>query len=574
MYISANKSEGCAPEIIGYTLVNSIAGSTYQWDVGSGLTNGADTFYSFYNNATVVNASVKINLPGGGNCVIIEDSIVTIHPIPIPKISLSSSELCDRFDSVILSDITTNSASRIWVVDGTSYSNSSKQIKHSFATSGLKSVSLIVDDNNGCRGASQFIDTIIVYPDVNFDFISDTSGGCSPQNIAFELSPKPVSNCGITYKWTFNGAENTSSTKENPDIVKYIKPGNFDVGLSVNLTNGCNHSLVKKEFINISDTLNISLTTTDSVFCLGEEFSLVKTLSPNLGGETTWEFQGLDITEVDSTTNLKSLISSSRGYLSVTLKHRFNGCETAKTFSNLVKINGVKADFNSPDHYHCEVPHTVHLVNKSDSLDATSVYYKWNIYEGTKLVNSSSKFSDSFTFNKIPASYDVELIAYGNNGCSDTIKKKNFIYQDTLDARFYARPKIACVGQEVRFINQTKPSSYLSGDNFKWYFKDNDGTTLLDSSTERSPLYTYQDTGYYDVILIGYNGVHCRDTLELIEAVKVVIPDLDYSINNSTICNNDTIQFLGQTLPKDADFKHSWTVKNLDGIHFLLMVIV
>jgi len=102
----------------------------------------------------------------------------------------------------------------------------------------------------------------------------------------------------------------------------------------------------------------------------------------------------------------------------------------------------VKADFNSADNFHCKIPHTVHLDNNTDSLDATSVSYKWRVLDGTTPVYTSKKANPNFTFNSIPDLYSVELIATGNNGCLDTLTRSDFIYQDSMKVQFDANPKI------------------------------------------------------------------------------------------------------------------------------------
>ena len=55
-----------------------------------------------------------------------------------------------------LTDITPNTQSRNWIVDGDNYSNTATTIEHAFFTLGKKTVSLIVTDVFGCKGVKTF----------------------------------------------------------------------------------------------------------------------------------------------------------------------------------------------------------------------------------------------------------------------------------------------------------------------------------------------------------------------------------------------------------------------------------
>ena len=55
-----------------------------------------------------------------------------------------------------LTDITPNTQSRNWIVDGDNYSNTATTIERDFFTLGKKTVSLIVTDVFGCKGVKTF----------------------------------------------------------------------------------------------------------------------------------------------------------------------------------------------------------------------------------------------------------------------------------------------------------------------------------------------------------------------------------------------------------------------------------
>ena len=221
----------------------------------------------------------------------------------------------------------------------------------------------------------------------------------------------------------------------------------------------------------------------------------------------------------------------------------------------------MRAEFSSMDNFHCQIPHTVHLENNTDSLDAAAVSYQWRIYEEGSLVHYSTLEEPDFTFTKMPGQYDVELFAYGSNGCVDSVYKKKFIYQDSMRLIFDVNPKIVCLEQTVFTKNQTRPTTYVASDQFKWYFYDLNDTTILDSSDLRAPTFSYDEVGKYDMQVIGFNALGCSDTLRLEDIVEVVQPQLDYEIPNPIVCLGESIYLEGKTTPDRANFTHDWSLE-------------
>ena len=77
----------------------------------------------------------------------------------------SRKKLCDGPDTVTYIDNTVNSAKRNWVVDGTNYYNAAKKQVHSFSSTGVKRLSLVVEDINGCKAIKEYDSIAIIYKD-------------------------------------------------------------------------------------------------------------------------------------------------------------------------------------------------------------------------------------------------------------------------------------------------------------------------------------------------------------------------------------------------------------------------
>ncbi len=562
--ISANKTNVCAPDIIRFDVLNAVAGSTYEWNVGNGAVSGADTFFSFFTIPTIVNASVKITLPGGQVCTVTDNGIAAVNSPPIPAFTASDVLFCEGPDSVELTDVTPNSVSRSWIVEGSNYSNTDISFKHKFVTSGAKDVSLIVTDINGCQGVREFNDTIQVFDDPNFSFAPDKKSGCAPLDVNVSLTNDPALNPHTkSYTWRFSGHPSATDSKVVPSMRTYTTAGKFPVSLEVSVSNGCTYTAKQNDTIAVGQTATLDIKTLQDTVCVGEEITFTQ-LTAGLSGDVLWTFVGVPHSVKSTSNNEATIVPTARGDIDVSLTYDNYGCVSVQNFPNLTRVNGVKADFNSPNNFHCQLPHTVDLNNLSDTLDATALSYKWRILDKGTEVFTSTNSDPNFTFNTMPATYDVQLIARGDNGCIDTTTRSQFIYQDSLRLFFNVFPKIACIGQEVRILNSTRPSTYLYTDSFSWTFFDLNGIDVLDSSKYRTPTITYDSAGFYDIAVIGFNNAGCRDTLRLDDVIEVIKSDLKYAISDSVVCSGKVFNLSGFSDPPRVNYAYRWSFEHLN----------
>ena len=77
----------------------------------------------------------------------------------------------------------------------------------------------------------------------NIEFYSTSSISCTEEEVEWEnLSWNYDS--ALSYEWTFNGGNPSSSSEENP-IITYSEPGSYDVSLSVTTSGGVNTKTIE-----------------------------------------------------------------------------------------------------------------------------------------------------------------------------------------------------------------------------------------------------------------------------------------------------------------------------------------
>ncbi|MFC1733908.1 PKD domain-containing protein, partial [candidate division KSB1 bacterium] len=126
--------------------------------------------------------------------------------------------------------------------------------------------------------------------------------------------------------------------------------------------------------------------------------------------------------------------------------------------------------------------------------------------------------------------YPFTLVAAGTNGCVTTINE-TIIVQGRPDVDFIA--DTACLGTPTHFTDLTiVPGGSIQS--WAWDFGDGSGSSNL-----QHPLYTYSNSGLYDVQLIVTSIGGCTDTL--IQQVYVDASLAEFGFFNT--CFGDTISF-------------------------------
>lgn len=131
-----------------------------------------------------------------------------------------------------------------------------------------------------------------------------------------------------------------------------------------------------------------------------------------------------------------------------------------------------------------------------------------------------------------PGTYTVSHVAYGSNGCDDTIKKTVEVYF-LPQALFYQTT--SCVGNATQFIDSTKTlSGGITG--WQWNFGDSQ------SSTIQNPQHSYGSANNYTVSLIATSSLGCKDTIY--KTITVISgPTADFSINPNPVEALETTYF-------------------------------
>lgn len=115
---------------------------------------------------------------------------------------------------------------------------------------------------------------------------------------------------------------------------------------------------------------------------------------------------------------------------------------------------------------------------------------------------------------------------------------------------FFA-PDIQCDDLTVEFENTSEGAN-----NFQWLFLE--GETILGTSADFNPSYTFPDTGLYQVMLIAEPGESCRDTFlrEIQLNENSLVPDFDLSIDR---CSDTLFLNVDENIVDPGGMPLQWT---------------
>jgi PKD repeat protein len=232
---------GCAPLNIKFinTSTNNVKSFQWTFEGGTPATSNDENPVVTYLKAGVFGVTLEVT-NSKFSASERKASLVIISEKPTVEFIYSLQNTSANFTNLSSSNAT---AYRWDFSDGTFAV--SKDIIKNFNKDGNYAVTLTATNSCGSVSLSK---TIKIETKPSADFTTSTIRGCVPLNVQFQSK---ASSSTKLWQWRFPGAEVDTSTVQNP-IVRYTKPGSYDVFLKVENSSGVD-SIVKKQLIIVED---------------------------------------------------------------------------------------------------------------------------------------------------------------------------------------------------------------------------------------------------------------------------------------------------------------------------------
>jgi gliding motility-associated-like protein len=510
---TATNSNSCTlPLSVNFTNTSSNAIS-YAWNFGNNTTSTSQNPTCSYSSTGSYTVRLIATNAAGCKDTMLMPAFVNIGSLSA-SFTKSTATTCTNNTVVFTNTSLPGPGISTWYF-GDGSSSVGINAAHAYSTTGTYTVKLVVNYNNCSDSTTQ---TVTVTQGPSSQFTATPTSGCS---VPFTTQFANTSTGGVGYLWIFG--DGTTSTLANPSHT-YNTLGVYTVTLVTYGPNGCNDSLIKPNYINVTaPTMNISIS--NPVTC-GAPANVTFTTSTNSVFPVTsylWNFG--DGSPVLPITGTATHLYNTSGTYTVTLTYTTNpGC----TFTKSVTLNIgslPNASFVVSNATPCP-NQSVTFTNASTGPSGTT--YLWYFGDGgiSTAVNSTHAYT-------IPGPYTVSLVA-NNYGCKDTFT--SVINVNPPQAQF--TPVYDCANRTQVSFNNTS----TGGTSWLWNFGNGN------NSTAQAPVYNYPVFGTFTVILTATNSTSgCTST----HSVPVILFDLEakFIAADSNTCKAKPVIFSAQSSP-------------------------
>lgn len=357
--------------------------------------------------------------------------------------------------------------------------------------------------------------TVLYYPVAQIS--SSPAVICNGGDVSFVNNSTPDGN----FTWDFGtGATPATSTSFSPTPVTYTTSGIQEIILTIN-HGGCIDA--DTTYIDVQPFPVPDFSVTPSNGCTPLDVVITNNTVDAPGTTYNWTYgngsissaynpvnQTYTTSTVDTTYTIQLVVISSSGCI--------DSLEQQVTVYQLPD-----ATFTILDDTVCS---NEAMLFANNSTNATN--YLWDFGDGS----TSTTISPAHTFTGI-GSFDVSLVAYNGNGCTDTALTT--IYIDSIPNASFTNTT-ECFGNPTEFTNTSTGSPTL----FEWDFGDG---SPLDNSI--NPTHTYAASNSYLVTLTATNGLNCSHSVsQLVQVNDVPVADFNWS----QTCDGQNMNFTDASL--------------------------
>ena len=498
-----------------FSFVNtSINSASCLWDFGDGATSTLQNPNHTY--LTAGNHTLKLITYDAYGCPDLKTRINYIHvlPNPVSDFTVNSTIACSL--NQVLNFSSTTAAANSWqwnFGDGTT--SALQNPSHIYNNPGSFTVSLKTTNSGGCTNTLTTTDFIRVIPSQTLVFTTDTVNGCLPVEVTFSSFSSNAAD------WLWNFGDGSTSTEELPLHI-YQNSGNYTISLTISTDLGCIYSSTVTDFLTIPNKAvsNFSINNIGGCSPLNVQFTNQSTNAVS----QLWEFGD------GSTSALQnpSYTYTAGGSYGVTL-HSFNasGCEAIYQQPDAVVLELPVAGFSANFSPGC-APLTANFTNTSTD----AVQWLWNFGDG----NFSTTKNPAHTYN-LPGDYDVSLIAFNSEGCTDTAIFISYIHVINTVGNYIPLATVkGCVPFNTLFSN-------ITPDAVSWLWNFGDGST----SSLQNPSHTYISSGFYTVSLSVQLTGGCTQFYPNFRTFDVKGGQPEFTFLTQTLCAPFIVNFTGST---------------------------
>ncbi|MDB5206583.1 MAG: hypothetical protein JWR72_1658 [Flavisolibacter sp.] len=480
---SAVPNPVCAFQNVSFTNLTTGGGTEYLWLFGDGGTSTAQSPLHQYSDTGLFSVMLYVKNNGCKDSLKI-DSLVRVKP-PIAKF-IEQNNCSDKL-RFTFTDRSLGATTWFWEF-GDGNTSTQQSPVHVFPSYGTYTVKLTVTNDTCSHQKIKILKIVNGTP----DFVALPTVACKGSVINFIADTTNAANI-VRYQWNF-GHGGAAGSGMTPSTI-YRNAGVYPVSLTVTDIAGCISSTVKPNYITITGP-TAKFAASNNTGCKGLTATFTdSSKSDGVSNIVSWRWNFGDGTII-TTSSAQSVQHTylTAGSFPVTLKVTdAGGCSDSLVLPALVNTSNIKADFYSVDTVSCPGA----IIRFTNTSTATTAYTStWSFGDG----NISTQKNPVTTYSS-DGLYDVQLKIKDANGCTDSLKRLQYIIIKSPIANYTVSDSASsCTPFQVRFTN----TSQFYTD----YIWDLGGGT----STIANPTQYYNQPGIYQTKLIVTSAGGCKDT--------------------------------------------------------------
>ena len=534
----------CLNETTFYTDLSTTSSNdsvvSVSWNFNdNSLDSGATVEHSF---SAVGDYSVEMIVSSGNGCL---DTITKNVHVRMPPVANFSPTISCNSQSVQFSNLSSTADADFWWQFGTGSVADTSVLSDpvfSFPTYGTYPVTLISEKGSFC--ADTIVKNVSLY-DVKAEFaMPDTI--CKNTIIQFQDSSTVNSTSINSWQWSF-GSFSTSNLQNPTQSFSIL--GTYNITLVVGTVAGCTDTIMKQ--LTVVEIPVVQFQAND--LCSGLSVSF-DNQSNTAATSFLWNFgtgQSADTSYAfEPTFNFPSY-----GTYNVTLTANPNsGCPASKNLQ--INVSNVQANFNVQDTVCTE---TVFSFTDQSSASNTIVQWHWNFDDFTSSVsqNNFHEFDQAGTYN-------VQLIVYASDGCSDTIVKiVEALAQPIIDG---GSDTAQCVSNSSITLSGTSQNSTA----IVW---TGNGGAISPSAISDTIIYTANSTeinaGSTFVVYSSSMNPYCPSVSDTVFIDFIEIPEVEV-LEDFSVCEDQTAVNISGTVTNSSQAIWTTTSSGIIGNQNLL----
>jgi PKD repeat protein len=467
---------------------NSI--STYGWDFGDGASGtGANINHTY---AVAGYYTVKETISSDAGCPSTYTRNVYVYDRPVAKFGVTN--FCFG-DATVFTDSSTIGGTGaintyLWRFgDGTTSSKANNT--HTYAKTGLYTITLVVTSKTGCQDSITKSIKIQPKPTANFSFGTDN---CVTRPYSFSDRSSNAS----SLVWDFGDGNTATGTLVQHT---FAKAQSYTVTLIAYSSAGCSDTITRVVNPIASPTPHITTT----LACEDRTVSFAD--SPNVSQTSytyIWKFG--DGTKTTLPTSATSYTYKKAGsYKVVLIETNSGGC--VDSVSRLITVYPKLALSVTSDSVCQGGPNSIHL---SATGNGTVARYFWDFGDGNRTLSHGTDTTHTYAAG---GSYNVKIMAIKTSGCIDSVYHT---------VKVFDKPKVGPFAINIKRNTVTYTPSDTTYASYLWIF---DGK---DSSTKKVVKRYYTNKGTYHVQLIVTNTSGCsivrKDSVTITTGLDAMAP--------------------------------------------------